>query len=182
MDAPQIFIATITSEDYGGFVLEILPEHQVNNSDNSTSFIENFVIEAPQVKLRGLGNISGVVINSNGNPVEGITVTIENLEENGYSGYFSSGVTDAGGVYSLTTLFYEGQESISIHVSNFDNDTVIVEVLPSHQVNNTGGQDIPPIVPTTFIDGFISLAPQIIFQIDNTAPVANSGSYQIVTQ
>ena len=176
----ESLVVTITSPDHNGISVEISPANQVSDSGISTSFIDGFVIEAPIAKFGGHGTIAGTVL-TGGSPLEYMQVTLKSLRENEIVEYTFITTTDAGGQYVFSDIpFYDGQESFFVQVTDSANTTVTIEILPIHQIQNTGGQGNSPIDNANFTDGFTAQAPQIIFQT-NSAPVANSGSYQIVT-
>jgi hypothetical protein len=175
------YAVTIISANYGSIVVEVSPSNQTNNTENSTSFIPEFEAEAPEAQLGGHGSIDGIVLDENGIPMVGVEVTIKRTATNDIVDYMLVVITDASGYYIFSDVpFSASQNSFIVQTSTSETDMVAIEVLPIHQVQNTGGQDTTPIDNTSFIDDFIAQAPIIILEQNNTTPVANAGSYQIV--
>jgi hypothetical protein len=174
------YVITIISANYGSIVVEVSPSNQTTNTGNSTSFIPEFEAEAPEAQLGGRGSIQGVVLIS-GSPLANVEITLKSLDEDDIVKNTYVVVTDAGGNYVFSEVsFSASQNRFIVQASNGETDMVAIEVLPTHQVQNTGGQETTPVDYTKFIDGFMAQAPTIILEKNNTTPVANAGSYQIV--
>lgn len=177
------YTVTIVSANYGSIVVEVSPSNQTNNTENSTSFIPEFEAEAPEAQLNGHGSIAGIVQDENGMPMVGVEVTLKRTATNDTVDYMLVVITDAAGYYIFSDVpFSASQNSFIVQTSTSETDMVAIEVLPIHQVQNTGGQDTTPIDNTSFIDDFVAQAPTIVLEKNNTTPVANAGSYQILTQ
>lgn len=175
------YVITIISANYGSIVVEVSPSNQTTNTGNSTSFIPEFEAEAPEAQLGGRGSIQGVVLIS-GSPLANVEITLKSLDEDDIVKNTYVGVTDVGGNYIFSEVsFSANQTRFIVQVSTGENDMVAIEVLPIHQIQNSGGQNTTPIDNNSFIDGFVAQAPTIILEKNNTTPVANAGSYQILT-
>jgi len=175
------YVVTIISANHDSIVVEVSPSSQTNNTENSTSFIPEFEAEAPEAQLGGRGSIQGVVLIS-ASPLANVEITLKSLDEDDIVKNTYVAVTDVGGSYIFSDVsFSANQNRFIVQTSTGENDMVAIEVLPIHQIQNSGGQDTTPIDNTSFIDGFVAQAPTIVLEKNNTTPVANAGSYQMVT-
>lgn len=141
------------------FILALVACGGGGGSEGSTSSPP--VITTPPVEeaTEYTGTITGVVVDSNGNPIEGAQVYVIGSET----------LTNAGGQYIFSDIVIPvGTESLIVTVSALDNIGDIVKITPANQVNNVGGDST--IDPTDFAEGFTAQAPTL--QLANLKAIA----------
>ncbi|NQY88450.1 MAG: carboxypeptidase regulatory-like domain-containing protein [Colwellia sp.] len=150
-----------------------------SNNQTQTDATQNAV--GNQTELSG--TVQGVVVDTNGNPIEGAAVYLGAAET----------VTNAGGQYVFTNVAVTSVAGVN-NEGNEDDDSIsdslvvtivgtdaylgaLVTVTPEAQVNNTGGQGQgqnggnSDATAQTFIDGFTAEASIAVL------PMLNAGAY-----
>lgn len=161
-------------------------EGDAGSTSTSTS---NTVVDATQNEVASesdlTGTVQGVVVDSNGNPLEGVMVYLGDAET----------TTNAGGQYTFSDVAVTNVSGVNNEGGEVEDSTTstliitiggtdaylgaLVTVTPEAQVNNTGGTGVvtgtnSDTTIQTFIDGFTAQAGTA------TLPLLNAGAYGYV--
>lgn len=155
----ESLIITIVATNYEGITLELLPANQINNSSESTLFIDGFTIQAPDAEL------NGKLRASIGSDINGLSNQL--IELSAANSFFTSGSTQY--LWEITSAPEDSSIAL-LEPNNFRTyltpisvGTYIVKLTLTDDKGNSSSDEISIFITKT-----------------ESTPMANAGPYQLV--